>query len=163
MTRERRTSTEAADFEQWYEDVSPRVYRAVYAIVGKRSAAEDVVADAFTRAWAKWEGGLASSPSADGWVWQVALNLVKRRSRIREFTFSNLPDRRHDDVKPDGDVWRAVGKLPLRQRQVVVLRYIGGFTEKEIADLLDVSQGSISASLHKARSKLRLKLGESHG
>jgi DNA-directed RNA polymerase specialized sigma24 family protein len=74
------------------------------------------------------------------------------------FPVGPFRDRPSQDRVPDLDLWRLVQALPNRQRQVVILRYIGDLTEASIADVLGISAGSVSASLTKARATLRAGL-----
>jgi len=59
----------------------------------------------------------------------------------------------------DAALLEAVHRLPLRQREVVVLRYYGDLSEQQIADALDISPGSVKAHAHRALTTLRSALG----
>jgi RNA polymerase sigma-70 factor (sigma-E family) len=59
----------------------------------------------------------------------------------------------------DAALLEAVHRLPLRQREVVVLRYYGDLSEQQIADALDISPGSVKAHAHRALTTLRSSLG----
>jgi RNA polymerase sigma factor (sigma-70 family) len=63
--------------------------------------------------------------------------------------------RRRDDAV----VLDAVHRLPQRQQEVVVLRYYADLSERQIADALDISVGSVKAHAHRAVSALRTTLG----
>ncbi|MCC5951148.1 MAG: sigma-70 family RNA polymerase sigma factor [Acidimicrobiia bacterium] len=172
MEREavRQPSSEAelasGSFEAWYQVVAPRVSRAVLAITADPSRTEDIVAEAFARAWDRWGRGLSASPTADGWVWTVAINLTKRRGRLREHPADLIVGQQIPApcaALPDIELHRAIRRLPLRQRQVVALRYFADLSEREIAAVLDLSEGGVSASLVKARRRLRSDVGGPDG
>jgi RNA polymerase sigma factor (sigma-70 family) len=59
-----------------------------------------------------------------------------------------------------GAVWQALLQLPPRQRMVIALRYYEDLSEKEIADLLGVSTGTVKSQASRALDKLRAALGD---
>ena len=61
---------------------------------------------------------------------------------------------------PDEELWTAVMELPRRQREVIVLRYVMDLSERATARAIGVSEGSASASLAKARARLRRTLDD---
>jgi RNA polymerase sigma-70 factor (ECF subfamily) len=156
-------SDDAVDFDSWYTAVRPRLVRTVTALVRDRAAAEEICAEAFVRAFGRWGHVGSEVRDPDAWVFRVAINLARRSWRARLASPRRLPfDARGDDARtdhvPDVDLWRLVYALPERQRQVIVLRYVGDLTESSVADVLGISTGSVSASLTKARSSLRAQL-----
>ena len=158
-------SNVALDFGDWYTAVRPRLVRTVTALVRDRAGAEEICAEAFSRAFRRWEHVRSEVRDPDAWVFRVAINLARRSWRPPRFSSSrSVLDPRRDvttDHVPDVDLWRLVYALPKRQRQVVLLRYVGDLTESSIADVLGISPGSVSASLTKARTRLRTQL-EAH-
>jgi RNA polymerase sigma factor (sigma-70 family) len=105
--------------------------------------------------------------SPGGWVRTVAVNQLRRSLRRRaleerllqrSFVFS--PGAASSVDAPDLDLWDAVAALPLRQREVIALRYVDDRTEAEVANVLGISEGAVSASLVKARTRLASVLGE---
>lgn len=112
-----------ADFADFYRVEFPRVYRAAYAVTGDADAARDLTQEAFARAFARWRR-LARADWAGGWVMTTALNLAKRRSRrfeSREVQPRSAPPSEAERV----DLVRALRRLPARQRQALVLHYVG--------------------------------------
>lgn len=96
-------------------------------------------------------------PPADT-VRTVAMNLFRRAMRRRVIE-ERLLRRGHGTVPrepspPDVELWAAVAALPLRQREVVALRYLGDCSEAETAAALGISEGAASASLVRARRRL---------
>jgi RNA polymerase sigma factor (sigma-70 family) len=88
-----------------------------------------------------------------------------RRDRIEARVNEVFHRRRSGEASRSGDVelaldlWAAVRKLPERQRISVVLRYVEDMTEREIADTLACSVGTVKSQLFKARRKLERMLG----
>jgi RNA polymerase sigma-70 factor, ECF subfamily len=141
----------------------PRLVAAVALTSGSRPAAEDAVQEALLRAWERSEKG-EEIDSLEGWVTTVALNLArsglrrviaerKARSRLQGIAGTDL-------IGPERvDVERALAKLPRRQREAVVFRYYLGMDTKEIAKVLNVSEGTVKSTLFRARAALAVSLG----
>lgn len=110
------------------------------------------------RAWQRTNRG-EDIRSLESWIATVALNLSRSgiRRRIAERrTHARL---RSTDISPPSsaeavDVRRALAALPLRQRQVAVLRYVLELDTAETAAVLRISEGSVKSSLSKARAHL---------
>jgi RNA polymerase sigma factor (sigma-70 family) len=167
-------NSESADFAEFYERARDNCLRAVFATTGDLSAAEDLVAEAFTRAWARWRT-VGRHPAPEGWVVRTALNArvsVWRRLR-REVPLSTgdaadaarLPDRRPDrpgDGGPDTPVDRALMeillRLPERQRQVIALRIFLDLDTARTAAVLGIAPGTVTAHLTRATAALRAEL-----
>ncbi|TAN23356.1 MAG: hypothetical protein EPN30_07485 [Actinomycetota bacterium] len=110
------------------------VYARILAIltfaIGDMYLAEDVVDEAFVRAYDKWERVRSLELSA-GWTHQVALNLVRQRSNrmIRKFgPPTSSPDEPTASLGVN-EIWKIASNFPKRQHEVVVFRYIGNLTE----------------------------------
>jgi RNA polymerase sigma-70 factor (ECF subfamily) len=128
--------------------------------------AVEAVAEAFSRAYERW-ARVQGMASRTGWVYQVALNDMRRRVRRRQREAE--VHARQGGRPPAGlaaadiDVWRAVASLPLRQREAVVLRYVADLREREVADAMGISEGAASAALTAARRTLAGLLADSPG
>ena len=95
-----------------------------------------------------------------GWVYRVALNWATSRLRKtrREVRSERVVDRPVAWAQPDLDLFDALGSLDLKHRAVVVLRYLLDWSESEIAEALDVPNGTVKSRLHRALGKLREEL-----
>jgi RNA polymerase sigma-70 factor, ECF subfamily len=138
----------------------------VALITGSRAAAEDAVQEALARAWERSERG-ERIESLPAWVTRVAMNLSKSRlrrmrveARHREISDQELPDGGGAATDARIDVARALADLPQRQREVTVLRYYLGLNVAEIADTLELHEGTVKTSLFRARAALAAALGE---
>lgn len=153
-----------------FEEVFRSDHRAIVAItlalVGFRPVAEDIVQEAFLRAHQRWEviGGY-DNPGA--WVRRVAINLAlsdqrrratERRVVTRLRSAAPSEDDRSTEVVAADRFWTAVRWLPTQQRAVVVLRYVEDRSVHEIAEVLDLADGTVKAHLHKARVALGRRL-----
>ena len=152
-----------ADFTTFYADEAPRLVRAVALAVGDPALAEDAVAEAFARAWARWpQVSTHDSPAA--WVMRVALNesnsrFRRRRVERRKAHVVARPEAAVDPEPDDDTVWVAVAALPRRERRLVALRYVADLTQPEIAEALGLPPGTVASGLHRARHRLGLALG----
>lgn len=123
-------------------------------LVDDRETAEDVVQDAFASLYRRW-WHLRDPDAAVVYLNRTVVN--RSRDRLRHVRRGRasllrltprseaLPSAEQDAVEHDqaDQLWRAVTALPTRQRQVLVLRYYLDQSEAEIAELLDVSRGSV--------------------
>ena len=157
-----------AEVQRLYERHYLPLVRLAAHLVDDLESAEDVVQDVVQDVFA----GLRIAPDDPVRYLQRAVvnrarSTLRRRRVVRTFLARGT---RPDEVEPaDGDVLRnerrrsllaAVGRLPQRQREVVVLRYYEDLGVSEIAELLHVSPGAVSASLSRALDALHTRLGD---
>jgi RNA polymerase sigma-70 factor (ECF subfamily) len=153
------------DFSTWYADAWPRVVRAVAVYLGDQAEAADIAAEASARTLARWDrGDRPTDPTT--WTIVVAINLAKRRGRRdqrgRELAATAPVPTSAELGATDVDVWAAVAQLPPREREAVALRYGSDLTEPAVAEVMGITPGAVAATLHRARTKLRALLGETH-
>lgn len=153
----------ADGFEVWYRDEHPRLVAVLAVESGDVEVARDAASEAFARALERWERvGAMASPT--GWLYKVALNVVRRRTR--RAAVERVALRRHAPLAPapSGDrypeLWAAVRALPNRQRRAVGLRYLADLTEPRIAEVMGIAPGTVAATLHAARKTLAARLGD---
>jgi RNA polymerase sigma factor (sigma-70 family) len=153
---------DAVVFAEFYEETKDDCLRAVLASVRDRQTAEDLVAEAFTRAWASWHK-VSTHPAPQAWVVRTALNahLSRRQRRRREVALTDI-DGAAAEVgpgdAPDGQLMAAVLRLPLRQRQVIALRLFLDFDTAQTARMLGIAPGTVTAHLARAIAVLRGQL-----
>jgi DNA-directed RNA polymerase specialized sigma24 family protein len=152
---------EAGEFSDWYVREHRRVVASLAAVSGNADAARDAADEAFVRALAHWERVRVMDAPA-GWVYRVAMNVLRRdlRRRRRETV---LLRRRTQVVAPlptHPELWEAVRALPERQRIAVVLRFVADLPEAEIASVMGIARGTVSATLSAARASLARWLDE---
>jgi RNA polymerase sigma factor (sigma-70 family) len=147
-----------SDFTAWYELEAPGVRDALTLALGDDALAEEVAAEAFVRAFARWEQ-VRSMTSPLGWVYRVALNdarsrfrrrAVERRVAQRRVALSQVAP----PADPDTVLWAAVRALPERARVAVALRYVADLPEADIAELMGVTRGTVASTLFHARRQL---------
>jgi RNA polymerase sigma factor (sigma-70 family) len=148
------------EFEEAFDDLFPRAQRLAYRILGERSAAEDVAAEAMARACLRW-AKVRDLPWLDAWVLRVATNLaldaVKRR---RPSPVSLVPDDGTDEAVLRLTMIEALHALPRRQREVLALRFLSDLSEADVAASLGISAGSVKTHTSRGLAALRLRLGD---
>ena len=148
------------EFIEFYTPSRDDCLRMVLLNVGDRQLAEDLVAEAFTRAWLSW-GKVREHPVPRAWVVRTALNAHVSwwRRRRRELTvddptaWTRLDGSRFEhsvDLGLDGALVAAVRALPLRQREVLKLRVLFDLDTDATATLLGIAPGTVGAHLHRA-------------
>ena len=159
MTRPRRS--EPAGFEVAFDLLFQRAFRSSRRLLPSDAAAEDVAAETMMRAYAHWRK-IGHVPWREGWVVRVATNLALDASRANA-RLGRSPD---DTAAPDDPdvadrlaLVTALRTLSKRQRAVVVLRYVEGFSERAVADALRISPGSVKTHASRGLTAMREQLG----
>jgi RNA polymerase sigma factor (sigma-70 family) len=142
-----------AGFEAWYLREHPKVMAALTWVAGDPHVAADATDEAFARAYANWRR-VGQMVSPGGWVYRVALNVVRRRMRRAALEQRLLEPPLDIAHVVDREIWAAVHQLPERQRVAVVLRYLLDLPEKEVAAAMGISRGTVASALGAARQRL---------
>jgi RNA polymerase sigma-70 factor (ECF subfamily) len=151
-------------FEECYQGTYGRLTAQLHAYLGDAAEAEDVVQEAFVRAWQRWST-LEDYDDPVGWVRRVAWNLAT--SRLRRLAVASRALRQHQAervvAEPDPDHVTLVGALrilPDRQRRAVVLHHLADLSVADVAAELGVPMGTVVSWLHRARARLAAHLTE---
>ena len=154
--------TAASSFADLYRATFADVYAYVATIVHDRSAAEDVTAQAYERAYRKRRSFDARRGSERAWLFGIARNaaLDELRRRRRTATLvAEPPDEvlvAHDEVAVRrATVRAALERLEPRDREIVALKFHGGLSNAELAKVLGLSESNAGTRLHRAVTKLR--------
>lgn len=147
---------ELRTFEESFADLYRSAYRAGYRMTGDAQASEDVASEALARAALRWR---QIRGHARPWVVRVSTNLaidhLRRQSRMVDRGMASVPEGHSDAVHRDVDLHRALELLPGRQREVVVLRYYGDLSEREIAATLGIAEGTVKSHASRGLATLR--------
>lgn len=150
---------ESVDFERAFGDLFPRSYRVAVRILGEGADAEDAAAEALARAHASWKK-VGTLPYRDAWVLRVTANVAIDMGRKRRLhPAPSLPPNDEDQTVLRVALVAALSAITRRQREVVVLRFLEGLPEAEVARALGVSVGTVKKTTHRAMGKLREHLG----
>ncbi|HJU57158.1 MAG TPA: sigma-70 family RNA polymerase sigma factor [Actinomycetota bacterium] len=148
-----------------YARYVPATIGFAYLLTGNRVEAEDLVHEAFLRVVGRLRH-LRSPDSFDAYLIRTVLNLhtsrlrrlrVERRYLAREGHRSSETVAPHDLGERDR-IWRALDRLPKRQRAAVVLRYAEDRSERETAELLRCSVAAVKSLTARALNTLRAEL-----
>ena len=156
-------STEAtpAALERLYRSRFPVFLKVAASVAGERHAA-DAVHNGFVRAF-RYRAGFREGASLEAWVWRTVINAAHDlRHADRDELVDWLPEGTGNGHAPsERDEVRAVlSGLPPKQRLTVFLRYYADLDYEAIAEILDVSPGTVGATLHKAHAAIRERLRE---
>jgi RNA polymerase sigma factor (sigma-70 family) len=160
-----RTSSPALDFEALYRAARDDVYAYVATLLRDRSAAEDVTAAAFERAYRKQRTYKASRGSERAWLFGIARNAALDELRRRKRAAALAAEPADLDAAPPEDaaetavrraaVRVALARIGARERELIALKFHAGLDNSEIAAVLGVSVSNAGTQLHRAMTKLR--------
>jgi RNA polymerase sigma factor (sigma-70 family) len=158
--------TQQTDFAEFYRSAADECLRAVLVSVGDQDTAQELVDEAFARAWASWHT-VSKHPVPKAWVLRTALNagISRWRRRRREVPvpdparITDLPAASGPSASMvDPRIMTALTRLPARQRQVVALRLILDLDTARTAEVLGIAPGTVMAHLGRAMAALRRDL-----
>ncbi|MFI7708597.1 SigE family RNA polymerase sigma factor [Nonomuraea sp. NPDC049480] len=151
-----------SEYDTFVEASWHRLLRTAYLLARDWGAAEDLVQTALLKAWQAWP---RLGDEREAYVRKIIVNLHvswwRRRWRQAELTSESPPDQAQaaDHLGQADDrelVWQALGRLPARQRAVVVLRFFEDMTEAQTASTLGCSVGTVKSQANRALAKLRV-------
>lgn len=149
------------DFDAFFRAVLPRTVAAARRVTGDRAAAEDAAVEALARAHLHW-ARVAPLPWRDAWVLRVAIHqALRQRPRPAPTPVAGAPAPEGPDASDRPALVAALRALPRRQRQAVVLRYLGDLSEADVAAALGVRAGTVKTHLRRGLDRLRAELGDS--
>jgi RNA polymerase sigma-70 factor (ECF subfamily) len=160
------TPDPVTDFDSFYVATRDRLLHALYAMTGDLAEAQDVVQEAYARAWQRWSK-LASYDDPAAWVRTVAWRLaVSRRRKARNRIGAAL--RLHavsvpTTPEPSEDtavVVAALRRLPPNQRRALALHYLCDLPVEVVASETEVSVGTVKSRLSRGRAALAAALTE---
>lgn len=156
------TTRELSSFDAFYAATATRTVRALHAMLGDDAEAQDVVQEAYARAWQRWST-LQTYSVPEAWVRQVAWRLAVSRARRVKVGLGKLRciGPATDVPGPDADrvaLLRALAQISGAQRRVVVLHHVVGLSVAEIAAEVDAPVGTVEARLSRGRAALAVLL-----
>jgi RNA polymerase sigma-70 factor, ECF subfamily len=152
-------------FEALYQRTFPRVYAYVASMLRDRSAAEEVTAQAFERAYRKRSSYRAGRGTPEAWLFGIArhaaldeLRRLKRRAPLEadpEDLNALAPEDHAEGIVRRETVRSALATLDPKDRDLVALKFQAGLSNVEIARVLGTSESNVGTKLHRTMEKLR--------
>lgn len=133
--------------------------RRLALIVGDAEEARDLAQETFVRAAEHWPLSDPTEPAR--WLSTVGVRLaIDERRRRRRWGWLEL---RETDaawaLTVDPDLWRALSRLDRRTRAAIVLTTLDGYSQDEVATMLDARRGTVASWISRGRERLRADLG----
>lgn len=156
------------EFEAFMLEATPALARTAWLLCGDVHRAEDLVQQALMRTYVSWSTARQRDPMA--YARRVLANLrIDTWRKHRREVLTPLEDLPHTGVDSGADVRaerdrlvRALSTLTARQRRIVVLRHLVGLSEREVAEDLGVSLGTVKSTASRGLAQLRAALTEGH-
>ena len=144
-----------------FDELYLPLLRLCALLTGARESAEDIVQEAFVRVAARIEKVPPDETAA--YLRRVVVNLWKnhrRRLALERRPYPRAPEMPSPSPNVDDAMWQQIRRLPERQRACVVLRFYEDLSERDVAEILHVSVGTVKSQTSRALAKLREELGD---
>ena len=158
---------EDSEFRGFVAARGPALLRTAYLLTGDQQLAEDLVQTSLEKAVTAW-GSIRVAAAAESYVRRIMYReqvSLWRRRKVMEFSSALVPEPRGMPTNPDAVenrvvLRKALMQLGRRQRTVVVLRFFEDLTERQVADLLGITIGTVKSQTAKALAHLRDSCGD---
>ncbi len=159
------------DFHQRVLPVRDKLYRFALRMLGSVEEAEDVVQEVLIRVWNKGQG-MQEYLNMEAWCMRMTKNLSIDKIRTRKIQvgtseaentgdyLATCPGHLLEIKEQMESVHRIIASLPEKQKMVIQLRDVEGYTYQEISQMLEIPMNQVKVSLHRARKQIKEKLIE---
>ena len=157
-------------FEQRVLPAKNKLFRFAFRLLGSSEEAKDVVQEVFIKVWNGWDK-MAEVENMEAWCMRITKNLSLDRLRSHQRRNTSPMDERFDMAQETSTPYERteidesmqrinemIAALPEKQRQVIHLRDIEGYSYNEICDILELDMSQVKVNLFRARSAVREKL-----
>jgi RNA polymerase sigma-70 factor, ECF subfamily len=164
--------------EQLIRDYQTGIFRLALSILDDPAEANEATQDVFIAILGA-AGSYQEKSSFKAWIYTITLNLCRNRLRKRKTVErlrnvlavmfrvqSQKPSSPEDALiqnEKDAALWKALNGLGEKHRIPIILRYFHDLSSPEIADILEINEGTVHSRLHYAREQLRIELEKSAG
>lgn len=157
-------------FEKFYRKNLDKIYKFVFFRVGQnKELTEDLVSEIFTKALENFEQ-YDEKKSVSAWIYTIAKNHLANYYRDHSQKIVSLDEIEFDIPIPEeapasliGDqskkeLWRLLNALPLDKRQLIILKYLAGYSFQEMSKILGKSKTSLKVACHRVINELKRKV-----
>lgn len=169
----RRATTDENAFAELYEHFFPRVYNFIYARLRNVADADAVTSITFIKMTDNLDRYEPAKAAFSTWLFRIAFNAIidhtRRSNRNQETDWEDFfdpaaPERNEPEVammskEIDRELLAALDKLNERERRIIELKFWGDADTRDIAEVLNMTEGNVRVTLHRALGKLRNILG----
>lgn len=163
-----RAKKDPAAFAELYRKYFPKIYTYVIATVKRHDIAEDIVSATFEKALQKLGGYVDKGYSFGAWLYKIAHNTMvdslRKENRLTPFD-DNLVLKIDTQISGSTDeqmtnieLWDQVQNLTSIEKQIVILRYIQGYSIKEVSFMFNKTEDAVKSIAKRALKNLREKL-----
>ena len=152
---------DAAGFTAAVDQHYPGLVQRLTLVLQDAEEAKDVAQETYMRAYSAWERFDGTDSRA--WLHTIGLRLAfnrLRRRRIWNRWLISQPASPSWVVPERVDLWQALASLSTHQRAALLMNVLDGYTQAEIARILDAPQGTVASWVSEAKRHLRATLGE---
>ncbi len=160
-------------FKEIVENNKKKIFYLAFDLTGSKQDAEDLSQDVFIKAFCSLQK-FKGNASLSTWLYRITLNSFidqKRKKSVLnhspgwechpthdESPYSGNPETYAESLQIQQHIEQALHRLTPRERSVFVLRHYRGMAGKEVAELLNISQGTVKSLVFRAVKKLRKEL-----
>jgi len=146
-----------------------KLFRYAFSFLGDRADSEDVVQEVFMRLWQK-RNHLVQINNIEAWSMTMTRNLTLDKIKTRKLEFKDLnnaentfeiaagPDQLVERSEIMAGIKKLIDSLSEKQKQVILLRDIEGYTYQEISEIIGIDKNLVKVTLFRARENIRKKI-----
>jgi RNA polymerase sigma-70 factor (ECF subfamily) len=148
-----------------YDQYAPAIYRFVLLKISDKTAAEDLTHQVFLKAWQNIESYQTQGFPFSSWLYRIAHNLVVDYYRtekshlsletMREVSVASNLEEKIDQERDLNLIKTALKKLPAEQQTIIIMKFVEDLTNKEIAAVLEKSEGAIKTAQYRSLENLK--------
>ena len=150
-------------FGELYSEFAEKIYRYIYYNVRDKVMSEDITQEVFLKAWKAIGSCKGKETTFSSWLYRIAHNLVIDRYRKKKHVLleshpvENIPDTRVDigEQLDEEYLFSYLEFLPPNQKQLIILKFVEGMNNREIATIMKKTEGAIRIMQMRALAKLR--------
>jgi len=158
-----------------FEENYDRVYKKATSILSDTELAKDAAQETFFRAFLKMDT-LSDKSKFSSWVCSIAVNVCNRmlkqkiiyrsknmsiyddegniRNNISELIDFNVPDNIYEDTEIRQELKQCIGELDMETQQIINMRFYTDFSIDEIAECMDMKEGTVKSKICRAKQKV---------